>query len=472
MTAPAVRPELTALRRAALSAPARQALEDGLLDATVLDYGCGRGGDVDRLSAAGLPVRGWDPHYRPEPPPVPADTVLCSYVLNVVADPQERHRTAAAAWGLARRRLVVAVRTTADDVRGRPHGDGTVTARDTFHHLYGAAELRAVLHAATGTRPVTVRPGLAYVFRDDAERLAYLARRLGGQYADDPGGETAARLAAFLLLKGRRPEPAEQPSLWADAARAYGHPARALAAARAAADPDLVRAAAARTARDLMVMLALDKFSGAQRPSDLPFELAADARAFPGGRRAAAAHAQRLLFAAGRPEEIRAAVRRSPVGKTSPTALYAHADAERHLPPVLRLYSACAEFVVGRPAGTNLLKLHTDRAAVSFLQYPEFDSDPHPRLAASVTVDLKALDARLTDYRHHTNRPLLHRKEEFLHPDDPRFAKYRRLTLKEISAGLYSRPDLIGRENGWDQVLADAGKALRGHRLVAAPPPA
>lgn len=170
----------------------------------------------------------------------------------------------------------------------------------------------------------------------------------------------------------------------------------------------------------------------------------------------------------GRPDNIRAAVRRSPVGKTSPTALYTHVAAEGHLPPLLRLHAACAEFVVGRPEATDLVKLHTNKPAVSFLRYPEFDADPHPRLAESTTVDLVALNATQIDWRAQSNRPLLHRKEEFLHPEDPRLAKYRRLTLREIDAGLYARPDRIGREDGWRQVLAEAGRTLRGHRLIRA----
>lgn len=66
---------------------------------------------------------------------------------------------------------------------------------------------------------MTVRPGLVYVFRDDAERMALLARRLGGERFDHPGGETVARIVALLHARGRRPDPEEAPGLWSDAAR-------------------------------------------------------------------------------------------------------------------------------------------------------------------------------------------------------------------------------------------------------------
>jgi DNA phosphorothioation-associated putative methyltransferase len=464
----------TALKRRALSAPAQQALDDGLLSfGTVLDYGCGRGGDVDRLAAAGIDALGWDPHYRPDPPAGPADAVLCSYVLNVIDDRDGRVEAARRAWALARRVLVVAVRGRGDErhLRGRDHADGVVTSRGTFHHLFGSAELAGLLEEATGSRPVPVSPSLAYVFRDAEDSVAYLARRYGGAdpAAADTGGELLAGLVAFLEANGRGPAPAES-GLAGAAARAYGRSASALAAARSQADDELVARAGRRRAGDLLVLLSMARFHGGVRVSDLPPAQRADAEAFFGGARAALRRSEQLLAALGRPEVVRAAVRRSPVGKTTATALYVHADAEGHLPPLLRVYAGCAELVCGRPAGTTLVKLHHDRAAVSFLEYPEFDSEPHPRLSRSLLVDLRKRSASATEYDRRENRPLLHRKEEFLHPADSRAGLYRRLTQQEARAGLYAEPERIGLESGWQEVLDRAGRAHRGHRLVRALP--
>src|SRR5437660_900684 len=57
----------TAISRTDLSRPATIAIDDGLLEpgTTFFDYGCGRGGDVQRLSAMGYEARGWDPFLRP-----------------------------------------------------------------------------------------------------------------------------------------------------------------------------------------------------------------------------------------------------------------------------------------------------------------------------------------------------------------------------------------------------------------------
>jgi len=44
-----------------------------------LDYGCGRGRDADTYV-----LEGYDPAWRPQRPTGTFDTILCTYVLNVV----------------------------------------------------------------------------------------------------------------------------------------------------------------------------------------------------------------------------------------------------------------------------------------------------------------------------------------------------------------------------------------------------
>lgn len=70
----------------------RLALEAGLINAntTFFDYGCGLGGDLERVAKLGYRSAGWDPHYCPDLPLVPADVVNLGYVINVIEDPAER----------------------------------------------------------------------------------------------------------------------------------------------------------------------------------------------------------------------------------------------------------------------------------------------------------------------------------------------------------------------------------------------
>lgn len=69
----------TAMTRTKLSAPAGWLNRAGRLKGRMLDYGCGRGGDADRLDC-----EGYDPHYRPVVPVGPFDTIICNFVLNVI----------------------------------------------------------------------------------------------------------------------------------------------------------------------------------------------------------------------------------------------------------------------------------------------------------------------------------------------------------------------------------------------------
>jgi DNA phosphorothioation-associated putative methyltransferase len=90
----------TAIHRIGLSRPVQCALRDGLLGpaATLFDYGCGHGHDLDLLAELGIPCAGWDPAFRPEAARHPADVVNLGYVLNVVENPDERADTLRQAW--------------------------------------------------------------------------------------------------------------------------------------------------------------------------------------------------------------------------------------------------------------------------------------------------------------------------------------------------------------------------------------
>lgn len=80
---------LTAKEREFLSFPARLLFEKGLLNGSVLDFGCGFGKDVEVLNSKGVDISGYDRHYFPEKPNQKFDTILCLYVLNVLL-PEEQ----------------------------------------------------------------------------------------------------------------------------------------------------------------------------------------------------------------------------------------------------------------------------------------------------------------------------------------------------------------------------------------------
>ena len=104
-------------------------------------------------------------------------------------------------------------------------------------------------------------------------------------------------------------------------------------------------------------------------------------------------------------------------------------------------------------------------AALSRLR-ADFETDPHPRIATSLVVQLADQTTRWIDYRDSNNRPLLHRKEEFVASDHPQANKWRRLTQREQAWGLYDDPARIGLEQGWADALEAKNAAYRGSRLV------
>lgn len=156
------------MARTRLSKPARLALGKGLVssDDTYLDYGCGRGGDVERLSARGIEASGWAPYWRPEPPPKPANVVACVYVLNVIEVPEERSEALLRAWDLARRLLIVAARVDKPSYTGTPYGDGVVTRIGTFQHFYTRKSLGEYIRSVLLRAPEELAPGI-FVLRKD-----------------------------------------------------------------------------------------------------------------------------------------------------------------------------------------------------------------------------------------------------------------------------------------------------------------
>src|SRR5262245_20043858 len=130
----------TAIRRGDFSRPVKCLLRDCLIDKSVsfFDYGCGRGEDVELLTAEGITCGGWDPAHRPDAPRHDADVVNLGYVINVIEDPDERAATLRRAWQLCRRLLVASAQVVMAGRGKTPveFGDGVLTGRGTFQKIF------------------------------------------------------------------------------------------------------------------------------------------------------------------------------------------------------------------------------------------------------------------------------------------------------------------------------------------------
>jgi DNA phosphorothioation-associated putative methyltransferase len=191
-----------------------------------------------------------------------------------------------------------------------------------------------------------------------------------------------------------------------------------------------------------------------------------DIRAFFGRYTKACRQADDLLFRSGNAEAVDEACRQSQVGKLLPSALYVHRDALDSLEPLLRVYEGCARAYLGEVEGANLIKLHRHSGKVSYLVYPDFETDPHPALLRSIKLSLRSRELDCYDYAQSANPPVLHRKETFLPADHPLHARFARLTQQEEKHGLLDDTANIGTRQGWRQRLLERGFTVRGHRLV------
>lgn len=138
------------------------------------------------------------------------------------------------------------------------------------------------------------------------------------------------------------------------------------------------------------------------------------------------------------------------VGKQVGRNRYVHKSALRHLEPKLKKQVSKARSLVN-PKRYDLVKISGE--SVSFLQYPDFFTSPHPALQKSILVNLKSgkVQERVTG----KNKPILHRKETFLHHSHPKYQAYAQATQREEKRGLLSRPD-IGTQSAWKKAKGDS----------------
>jgi DNA phosphorothioation-associated putative methyltransferase len=471
----------TAINRTDLSKPVTQAIQDGIIIATrsVLDYGCGRGGDVARLSELGYRAVGWDPVFAPEQPLAAADIVNLGYVVNVIESPEERVETLRRAWNLTTSVLVVAARLDweAHNTASQPVADGIVTRRGTFQKFYAQHELKSWIESILGCGAHAAAPGVFYVFRNPADAESLRARQVRRPSAVPRASmsrllyeqhtELLHELASFLEERGRLPDVTElnKGELLLSAFGTIRQAFRILCRATGRSDWS---AEAALARNNILVYLALSAFAGRPRMGTLPIDIQRDIKEHFGSYRAATAEADRLLFSLKSDDALTTVVQNLPIGKILPDAVYFHASVLPELPSFLRVYEGCAKALVGSVSAT-VIKLHRQQRKVSYLFYPDFEKDPHPALNGSLRVDLQTFDIRFTDFRESANPPILHRKETLIARDHPLHQRFAKLTSQEERADLLGVPG-IGTRNTWNKLLEQEGWRLAGHRLLRRTP--
>jgi DNA phosphorothioation-associated putative methyltransferase len=467
-----------AIARNDISRPVRLAIEWSLLnkDTTFFDYGCGYGGDVQRVGNLGYTSTGWDPYYYPNAPITPADVVNLGYVLNVIEDLEERRQSLTQAWKLTHRVLIVAAQIliNAPSKTQLAYSDGIVTRRNTFQKYYEQAELKTYIDEVLNVDAVPVALGVYFVFRDEAQKQSFKAIRFFSSTSTprvripskrfEDYQEQLQPLMEFFTKRGRLPVKGElvnQQELLSE----FGNFRRAFGVILQATDEAEWDAIAYRRSLDIQVYLALTHFDQRPKFHQLAPEMRYDIKAFFGNYEEACQVADQKLFSLGNSKVVQTACEKSKVGKHTRGALYVHVSALAALDPLLRIYEGCASRTIGRVDGATLIKYSIDKPQISYLFYPDFDHDPHPALKASITIDLKSLYITHRDYENRANPPILHRKENFVTSNYPRYEEFAKLTQQEQQLGLLKLKSDIGTREGWEKCLASHGVEIRGHQV-------
>lgn len=164
-------PEKTAIKRSKPSAPLMELLDpDIYIKGKILDYGGGQGQDFKFLYEQKKDVHYWDPNFAhsyllsyktvthqftPQKTDLSQpfslicpfrdntfDTILCTYVLNVLP-PDERRETIKNVLSLLKPngQAFFTVRGPKDKITGKPYKDGVITRRNTFQRLFSLTDL-------------------------------------------------------------------------------------------------------------------------------------------------------------------------------------------------------------------------------------------------------------------------------------------------------------------------------------------
>lgn len=164
----------------------------------------------------------------------------------------------------------------------------------------------------------------------------------------------------------------------------------------------------------------------------------------------------------------------SPVGKLLPDALYVHTSALSVLHPALQTLEYSARQYVTPTDLLNkafeaeiIVKFYFKDTKISYLIYPDFNTDAHPILHRSVQVNWSTCQVKQYDYTRTNNPPVLHRKETLVTSNYPYYETFAELTRYEEKLGLLSEPYVIGTLNNWQKRLEDFGVTIEGHRIMS-----
>ena len=157
------------------------------------------------------------------------------------------------------------------------------------------------------------------------------------------------------------------------------------------------------------------------------------------------------------------------VGKRLPSAVYLHRTLVPETPnPLSELIFRVSKALELGDSDWNIVKVHQDWPRISYLNYPQFDTEPYPSLHSSKIVDLARKTVRDMSFDNDPNPPILHRKELLVPENYPARGEFELITKEGESAGLYEDARRIGFRKNWEALIRSKGYEVVDGRLFRA----
>ncbi len=447
----------TAIDRVSFSAPMKLLERYGFLngDFTLFDYGCGKGGDVERLRDLGVEASGWDPHFAPNEEKQTSDIVNLGFVINVIEHPFERVEALRSAYDLATHFIVVSVMLT-NSSRGtaKQFSDGCKTGATTFQKYFTQSEFKEYLAITLDVEPYPIGPGICVLFKTEKASLNFLSRRISGRSrarekhgrkrqgpiarnAIVLSGEQTSILSAYwdeALELGYFSEPSQ--NLREELIDQFGSIRRARNQVTQRFNQVALSEAADQRREDLVVLFAINKLRIRKGESVIDDQTLAASKALFGSMREVKALAMRLIEDVASPTQLESACQAAEqigLGRSIETVGFVFHKAQLHrMPPVLRLRVWLAALVADDPESADLIKVHSSSEKVSFYTHANFDSQGLPELFTQEIVDLSRSKTFL---RIPSERLVLKFKARYLSEEQSQFPSQER--FDEVVEGIF-----------------------------------
>ena len=407
----------TAINRYSLSTPVQSLYRHNYLNGeyTFLDFGCGKGDDLNIVKELGVSASGWDPLYRPEEEINKADIVNLGFVINIIESPSERTQTLKKAYSLSKKILVASVMLGSESITSKfkKYGDGVITSRNTFQKYYSQNEFRKYLENSLGESAIAAGPGLFYIFRDKIEEQQFLINRQRQRknwkkisYTDSPDRLKIKQKALYARHKdllddfwnncldfGRLPLNSEYKK--SEQLRAIcGSHHKAFALLSEIYNKSDFEAAESERRNDLLVHFSLSLFSQRKSYNTMPKVLQKDIKYFFNNYTDAIQEATKLLFSVGKTETIKSECQKAhkmlDTGRMDGDHSWTiHIDYVNQLSPILRTYIGCATQLYGDLYEVDLIKIHMHSNKISLMRYDDFEGKPLPLLMERIKINLR-----------------------------------------------------------------------------------